>query len=63
MGENRIYGALGFKSYDITRLIARAEVLFEWVERSGNLMRRTMYIQPGNHGWLVFVLQGGIKRL
>lgn len=34
MGENRIYGALEFKSFDITR----AEVLFDWVEQSRNLM-------------------------
>lgn len=56
MGLDRIYFALGFKSYDITRLISRAEVWFEWVERSRNLMRRTTFSRKTME-WLCFVLQ------
>ncbi|KAF3662087.1 Protein MEI2-like 5 [Capsicum annuum] len=50
-GESRIYFAVGFKSYDITRLAARAEVWFEWVEGSQNLMHRTTFNKKPWNGW------------
>ncbi|CAN4105595.1 unnamed protein product [Withania somnifera] len=54
MGENRIYFAVGFKSYNIKRLVAREEVWFEWVERSRNLMRRTTFNKKTME-WIVLI--------
>lgn len=42
-GETTIYFTAGFKSYDITKIITRNEVWFEWVERSRNFMWRVIY--------------------
>jgi len=32
MGESRIYFAVGFKSYDITKITSRSDTWFDWVE-------------------------------
>lgn len=55
MGDNRIYFAAGFKSYDITKLATKVDIWFKWVLRSRNLMRRTTFIKETME-WIVFVL-------
>lgn len=56
MGENRIYFAVGFKSYDITKFAARSGMGLEWVERSWNLMHRTTFNKKTME-WIVFMLR------
>uniref|UniRef100_A0A0V0GTD5 Putative ovule protein n=1 Tax=Solanum chacoense TaxID=4108 RepID=A0A0V0GTD5_SOLCH len=56
MGESRIYFAVGFKSYDITKITSRSDTWFEWVERSRKLMGRLTFNRKTME-WIVFALR------
>ncbi|PHT75935.1 Isoamylase 1, chloroplastic [Capsicum annuum] len=40
LGDSSIYYNAGFKSYEITRCKEGADIWYDWIERSRNLMRR-----------------------
>ncbi|WMV30161.1 hypothetical protein MTR67_023546 [Solanum verrucosum] len=60
MGSDIIYFAVGFKSYDITRKISRAEIWYEWVERGRNMMTRASFSQKTME-WIVHLLKEASK--
>uniref|UniRef100_A0A0V0IZK3 Putative ovule protein n=1 Tax=Solanum chacoense TaxID=4108 RepID=A0A0V0IZK3_SOLCH len=60
MGDDTIYFAVGFKSYDITRVVSRAETWYDWVERGRKMMTR-MSISQKTMEWLAYNLKEASK--
>lgn len=60
MGDNIIYFAVGFKSYDIIRSVTRADEWYEWTERGRNLIRRTTFNRK-TMAWLCETLKEASK--
>ncbi|WMV34480.1 hypothetical protein MTR67_027865 [Solanum verrucosum] len=60
MGSDIIYFAVGFKSFDITRKISRAEIWYEWVERGRNMMTWASFSQKTME-WIVHLLKEASK--
>lgn len=60
MGDDTIYFAVGFKSYDITRVVSRAKTWYDWVERGRNRITR-MSISQKSMEWLVYTLKEASK--
>ncbi|KAG5594745.1 hypothetical protein H5410_035977 [Solanum commersonii] len=53
IGDDTIYFVVGFKSFDITRGVSRAETWYDWVERGRKMMIR-MSISQKTMEWLAF---------
>ncbi|KAH0761235.1 hypothetical protein KY290_017308 [Solanum tuberosum] len=60
MGDDTIFFAVGFKSYDITRVVSRAETWYDWVERGRKMMTR-MSISQKTMEWLAYTLKEASK--
>ncbi|KAG5569604.1 hypothetical protein H5410_059370 [Solanum commersonii] len=60
MGDDTIYFAVGFKSFDITRGVSRVETWYDWVERGRKMMTR-MSISQKTMEWLAFALKEASK--
>ncbi|KAH0672645.1 hypothetical protein KY284_023732 [Solanum tuberosum] len=60
MGSDITHFAVGFKSFDITRKISRAEIWHEWVERGRNIMTRVSFSQKTVE-WIVHFLKEASK--
>ncbi|KAG5584103.1 hypothetical protein H5410_044537 [Solanum commersonii] len=60
MGDDAIFFAVGFKSYDITRVVSRAETWYDWVERGRRMMTR-MSISQKTMEWLAYTLKEASK--
>ncbi|KAF3616310.1 hypothetical protein FXO37_35135 [Capsicum annuum] len=60
MGGDTIYFAVGFKSFDNTRKVSRAETWYDWVERGRNMMIRASFSQKTME-WIVHTLKEASK--
>ncbi|WMV18955.1 hypothetical protein MTR67_012340, partial [Solanum verrucosum] len=60
MGDDTIFFVVGFKSYDITRVVSRAETWYDWVERGRKMMTR-MSISQKTMEWLAYTLKEASK--
>uniref|UniRef100_M1DFA8 DUF4283 domain-containing protein n=1 Tax=Solanum tuberosum TaxID=4113 RepID=M1DFA8_SOLTU len=60
MADDTIYFAVGFKSYDITRVVSKAETWYDWVERGRNRVTR-MTVSQKTMEWLVYALKEASK--
>ncbi|KAG5615576.1 hypothetical protein H5410_015400 [Solanum commersonii] len=60
MAADTIYFAVGFKSYDITRVVSKEETWYDWVERGRNRVTR-MTVSQKTMEWLVYALKEASK--
>lgn len=60
MGDDITYFTAGFKSYDITKKVSRAETWYDWVERGRNMMTRASFSQKTME-WIAYVLREASK--